>query len=334
LSSDTHYAYAVSRIRAIERKMLDKQKFDRMIDAKTPEEALKVLTEAGYGFEDSEQGNVYDYERMLQEESKKVYALLQEIAPQPEMFDLFLILNDYHNIKVLLKGEFSGNLDESLLLDFSLIPPSELKIKLQERKWDDLPPTMKEAIEETIETYNRTSDPQVIDLILDKAAYAHMLKQAEASKNQFLVKLVKIKIDLANINAFLRVKFLKKSWDYLDKVLLAGGTIDKKIFMQNLQSPLESFVNELSRTPYDKLCQEGLGSLHSSKGITHFEKLTDNFVMEYVRKARYITLGIEPLVAYLKAKETEIKNARIIMVGKINNISGEIIRERLREAYV
>jgi len=34
------------------------------------------------------------------------------------------------------------------------------------------------------------------------------------------------------------------------------------------------------------------------------------------------------------AKETEIKNARIIMVGKINNISNDVIRERLRESYV
>jgi V/A-type H+-transporting ATPase subunit C len=88
LLSDTHYAYSVSRIRAIERKMLDKQKFDRMIDAKTPEEALKVLTEVGYGLGDREQGNVYDYEKLLKDESKKVYTLLKEIAPQPEMFDV------------------------------------------------------------------------------------------------------------------------------------------------------------------------------------------------------------------------------------------------------
>ncbi|MDK2799758.1 MAG: V/A-type H+/Na+-transporting ATPase subunit [Clostridiales bacterium] len=47
-----------------------------------------------------------------------------------------------------------------------------------------------------------------------------------------------------------------------------------------------------------------------------------------------MAFGIEPLVAYLMAKENEIKIVRIIMVGKINNISNEIIRERLREAYV
>ena len=334
MSPDTHYAYSVSRIRAIEKRMLNRQKFDRMIDAKTPEEALKVLLEAGYGFGDSEQGNVYDYEKLLKDESRKVFQLLREIAPEPKIFDLFLILNDYHNLKVLLKSEFAGQSAEHLLSDASLLPPQKLRLKLQERKLEDLAPHMREAIEETIDTYNRTSDPQVIDLILDKAAYTHMLEEAKATKSAFIIKLVQIMIDLANINSFFRVKILKKSWDYLDRVLLDGGIIDKKVFMENLQSSLENFGHELSRTPYGKLCEEGVSSLQSSKGITQFEKLTDNFIMEYIKKARYITLGVEPLVAYLKAKQTEIKNARIVMVGKINNISGEIIRERLREVYV
>ena len=34
------------------------------------------------------------------------------------------------------------------------------------------------------------------------------------------------------------------------------------------------------------------------------------------------------------AKETEIKIIRIIMVGKLNNIPAEVVRERLRDIYV
>ena len=46
-----------------------------------------------------------------------------------------------------------------------------------------------------------------------------------------------------------------------------------------------------------------------------------------------VTTG-EPLLAYIYAKETEIKVIRIIMVGKLNNIAEEVIRERLRDIYV
>ena len=57
-------------------------------------------------------------------------------------------------------------------------------------------------------------------------------------------------------------------------------------------------------------------------------------MMEYVRVARFKALTIEPLVAYVYAKETEIKNVRIILTGKINQIDPENIKERLRDSYV
>ena len=43
MSKDSSFAYAIGRIRAIEKRLLDKGKFDRMIESKTPEEAIKVV---------------------------------------------------------------------------------------------------------------------------------------------------------------------------------------------------------------------------------------------------------------------------------------------------
>lgn len=56
--------------------------------------------------------------------------------------------------------------------------------------------------------------------------------------------------------------------------------------------------------------------------------------MEYVKSAKYVALTLEPLIAYIYAKETEIKTVRIIMTSKINDIDSDTIKERLREAYV
>ena len=64
------------------------------------------------------------------------------------------------------------------------------------------------------------------------------------------------------------------------------------------------------------------------------EKLVDNFIMNMMKNAKIIPFGVEPLIAYIYAKETEIKIIRIIMVGKLNNISAEVVRERLRDSYV
>ncbi|MBZ4645053.1 MAG: V/A-type H+/Na+-transporting ATPase subunit [Petroclostridium sp.] len=334
VNNDTQYAYAVARIRAIERKLLDKSKIDRMVDARSPEEALKVLTDAEYGYSAGEISSVYEYEQLLREEHKKVYKLLKEIAPQPEVFDLFLVRNDYHNAKVILKAEFLGQDFDELLTDTGSIPATKLKIMIKDRNMSDMPVIMQKAIEECIDTFNRTGDPQVIDLILDKASFRQMKETAERSKVKFVIDLVEILIDLANIKTFLRVKRLKKSWDFLNKILIPGGRIDLKVFVQKLEEPLEGFVEALRYTPYGVFCEEGIENFKSTGNLTNFEKLSDDFVISFIKKAKYVSLGIEPLVGYLMAKENEIKIARIIMVGKINNISNEIIRERLREAYV
>ena len=55
--------------------------------------------------------------------------------------------------------------------------------------------------------------------------------------------------------------------------------------------------------------------------------------MELNKESKYIVFGPEPLFTYLVAKECEINAIRLIMVSKINNISSEKIRERLRDTY-
>ena len=63
------------------------------------------------------------------------------------------------------------------------------------------------------------------------------------------------------------------------------------------------------------------------------EKALDNVRMNVIKKAKSITYGAEILYAFLQAKETEIKNIRIVLVSKLNGISSEEIRERLRDIY-
>ena len=49
--------------------------------------------------------------------------------------------------------------------------------------------------------------------------------------------------------------------------------------------------------------------------------------------SKYIVFGPEPLFTYLVAKEREINAIRMIMVSKINNISPDKVKERLRDTY-
>ena len=52
-----------------------------------------------------------------------------------------------------------------------------------------------------------------------------------------------------------------------------------------------------------------------------------------MKESKYISFGIEPLIGYLAAKESEIMTVRIIMAGKLAGIPAELIKERLRDTY-
>ena len=334
MAVDTQYAYAVGKIRALEKRLLDRSRMERMIDARSPEEALKVLLEAGYESGSDDYSDVYEYESLLKNEQLKVYMLLKSIAPEPEVFDIFLFQNDYHNIKVLLKAEFLDQNCDYMLIDTGTIPVAELKKMIGERDLTRMTKTMRNAVEESIDVFNRTNDPQDIDIILDRASFQQMQEYAASSGYKFVFELVQLMTDLTNIKIFLRGRSTGKKWDSLQKILLPGGSIDKRVFIENLEGTLESFVSFIKSKPYGSICVDGIENFNSTGSLSKFERLTDNYVMSYIKKAKYVALGIEPLIAYLWAKENEIKNARIIMVGKINNISSEVIRERLRETYV
>lgn len=53
---------------------------------------------------------------MLKEEMEKTWSLLRELAPDPSVFSVFLIKNDYHNLKAAIKSVLANTGGASLFL--------------------------------------------------------------------------------------------------------------------------------------------------------------------------------------------------------------------------
>ena len=49
-------------------------------------------------------------------------------------------------------------------------------------------------------------------------------------------------------------------------------------------------------------------SLKENGGFTSLEKLCDDALIRYVKDAKYVSFGIEPILAYAVAKQMEIKS--------------------------
>lgn len=329
---DRNYLFATARVRGKEKNLLSRDKAEKMIEAKTAEDALKVLYDLEYG--SGEPVEPHDFEVLLTGEHKAAYDFIMSVAPDKRCFTMFLYPADYHNLKSILKAEFQGTDPAPLLMETGSIEPAKLQVMVRDRNLIGLTQRMRHAVTEVIDVFSRTGDPQSVDIILDKACYGDMADAAAATKNKFFIGYVKLLIDTINLKSFVRLRRVGKGWDFFGKVFLPGGNIQEKLFVASYDEPLEQVAERMQPYGLQQVLLEGAASLKESGRYTLLEKLCDDKLMDYIRDSKYKAYGAEALVGYLLAKESEIKTARIIMAGKLAGLQPELIRERLRETYV
>ncbi len=318
------YPYAVARIRMLENSLITEKTYTQLIEARTAEDVFKILSETGYGEENDI--NAKNYEKALSNRLSRAYNNVSELVPKENFIDVFLIKNDYQNLKVLVKSDISGIDGEQYIVGGTIIPFKDMKEAFDTKNYAFLTGNMAKAIAESYDGYAKTQNGQIIDNVMDRAAFDDMLNTAKKSGIKFVEEYVRMLCDITNIKSYARVKSMKKSISDFESVFVYGGTISLDVFKKAFNS--EGVSSEFKDTAYAELCSKLDG------GFTVFEKSCDDYIMGFMRTAKYKSLTVEPLLAYIYAVETEVKTVRIIVNGKLNNINTDIIKERLRSAYV
>lgn len=328
------FTQAISRIWVLETRLLDKAKIERLIEAKSADDALKVLRDTEYSNVMSDVKRAADYEQILSLELKRVYKLVYELCPVKEVVDIMSIKYEYHNLKTIIKGKLLKKDFSSMLIDLGRDNLDEIKRKIELDNYKGLKPSMQKATKEVMEVFEATKDPQKIDIIIDKYMFSELEKIKKSLDYGFTDKIVNSLIDLTNVRTLLRIQRLGKDRAFASEVLVDGGTILKSKLLSLINESPENIMNKLSYSAYSNVLKEGIQSYIDKGSLNYLEKLSDNYMMKLMKDSKFVTFGPERILTYTYAKETEIKIIRIIMVGKLNNIAEEVIRERLRDIYV
>lgn len=316
------YAYSFGRVKALEAALIDKAQFKRMAEAPSAAEAVKILSETAYA--DIEGADIPTMEKVLQEELRRVYDLAQHISPRKEITDVLQMKYDFHNAKVLLKAEVASR-EPAYLVPLGIVEIEYLKKAFKERI-KDLPQPLARAVEKARSKYQETGDTQIIDFVMDLEYVQTLLEYSE--EFPFLREFFQMKIDLENIRNFVRCQ--RFGVDFA-KVYLEGGTIDLKTFETSRGESLETLSHAVQTRNYSQVVEEGLKQYEETQRLTLYEKLTEDFLIEYVKRAKMVTLGIEPLLGYILAKEREVKQIRLILLGKLKGVD---IEKRMSDPYV
>lgn len=365
---DDRFAYVSGRIWAIENRMIDRARFNRMVDAGSPEELVRILSETEYG-----QGREIipeRYEEMIDGELKRIHQFIDEFSPDPELTGVFRAKHDFHNMKVYLKSRLAERdrgmtVREGLgLSSVGLVDPDRIGeyadiimleyYPLDEEddsgEHDDVPvfgePSEKDggnteledaiidAGREAVEEYLRHGqDPQYIDFVMDRASYDYFYNVAVSRGARELEEIVATMADLANIRICMRLRAIGKDAGFAADVLLPHGTLDTGALLEAYEKPDAEFVAHFKATPYAALVEKGMNAWLASGSLVALENLaTAELEMKMVPE-RGAAIGYETVLAYLAAKEIEADKLRRIFVGKMNRIPPDVIRERLSGAY-
>ena len=327
---DTEYLSISARVRAMENKLLTRERMERMVDARTDEDAAKVLLECGYGELSSFTPKAVD--ELLAKARGEVFRDLRGSVPAPALLDVFQIKYDYHNAKVLIKAEAMGTDAARLLADGGRYPKEKLADAYRRDDLRDLTDTFRRAVGEAKELLASSGDPQLADFVLDRAYFVEMAAAAKAMESDFLMGYVKLSIDVVNLRSAVRAARMAKGTEFLSQVLIPGGNVEVHTLMAAKGGDLGN-VFRAGRLAEAAALGAAL-AVPGGASLTAFERLCDNAIMGYLAQARRIPFGEHPIIGYLYAREAEITAIRTILSGRMAGLSGEKIRERLREAYV
>ncbi len=320
---EKHYVYAVARIRSKEMQLLDTQFINQLMAVPGYNECIKLLLDKGWGKE-----GYTELEQILTYETEKTWAFISELVEDMSVFNVLLLPNDYHNLKAAIKMVYTGREEKSLFLSHCTINAETILEAVKTQDYSLLPGHMRSSAEEAYQVLTETGDGQLCDLIIDKAALEALYAAGKEQTDDVLKLFTELKIASSNIKIAMRAQRTGKSLEWIQRALAPCDSLDIELLSQAAASNLEEVYDYLRHTEYE----EGINELKQS--LSFFERWCENRLIQEIRPQKYNPFTIGPIAAYLIARDNEIKTVRIILLGKLNQLSNQSIRERLRIMYV
>ena len=352
MNRDNYIGGSIStRIR--ENNLLTSNDLERLNDYNSVEDVLNALSDSSYRDAIQNLNRPEEYEKILDEELKNSYDLIENTAGDDNILQYFRERYNFHNLKVLVREIAQDESYANLYNDIGNIDLAYIKRHLSS---DNIEVGFLESLEiegyepfnksvnendtyveygkDALKKFRQTNNPKDIDITLDKAYYEKLLIDAKEIDLEELAKYTKERIDLINIKTLLRIKAQGNEASDLSEALIDGGYIEPERLVELAPADINHIVVKLSNENINKYLVRALDDEKSlDQNLLDLEKAIDDHQMDYSRLAKSMTYGPEVLMNYIISKEAEIKNLRIILVSKLNSLPKEFTLERLRETY-
>lgn len=329
-SRKTRYAYAVGRIRGLEKKLLNKQQLERLIEAETVTEFVNELNETTYKRYIQVLNRKTEFENLLTEILRDFMEELGKLIQDPGISYALALPYDVHNLKLILKKYLAGEkFDQRNYIELGNYSTETLELLLKDKKLDEYPEHFRIPVEFVIEDFANSENIGIVDTVIDKILYQEWMRLGSQLGLEYLVNLARLSIDMANFGILLRIKGFNRNTGLLRTALIENGFFPLDYLIDLAEEDFEVIWKALGEDPYKKPFAGIPDNLSVIEKIEQFETNSRAFILEYCHLADFISFGVEPLIALYMKKNEEIRILRTIFLARKNNFTKDQIKKLL-----
>lgn len=318
------YGFACGKVRVLEERVFGRGMYERLLDAVSFGDQRRLLSDTPYGRFLEHVDTADGVERALAEALDGFYRFLEESSLPAPVVRFFRVRHDFEALRGSLKARALGVGSEERVAHLGTVRPEMLAGPAE-----DLPAPFAEAAAAALAPGGGAGALKAIDQVIDRALFAELRRCATESRSEFLQELAATLVDTVNVRALVRARRSGLSVQEAEAALIDGGALRVGQVGRLYGLPVEELAARLAALPaLSDIPPEDIAD------TGRLDVAVENAVVRYLRRARVVPVGPEPVIAYVFAREAEVSAVRMVLIGKLSGLSPDLLRRRLRDLYL
>nr|MDO8081792.1 V-type ATPase subunit [Candidatus Freyarchaeota archaeon] len=343
------YAQINAKVRALKSHLLSVGDYEKLVQSTNIDDVVRLLSATPYA------------ERIAQVELRPPYDLVQidRVLSEEFLRSFDLIINSstgkakvflklyrekfyYDNLKVIISAVTSKTPKQTALQYIVSLSPKEAEeygILLDAQNINQVVDQVrkrkaKEALTAALPQFESLKTPLVLENALDREIYGELwanIKKLSRSDKKYAKTIIGTKIDNINILTILRSKALKLRPEVIEQLILPVFYKSERAIRECIAAPdIDGVLNTLSVSEFRYLAYRAKEVYEQTKSIFPIEHAFNEYLTQIIYSQLLgFPFHIGVPIAYLELKSQEIRNIKIIIVGKVEAVEPSKIRDLL-----
>lgn len=314
--------YANGRVAVLSTKLLAQDKLMRLAECNNVAEAVKVLTENGYGGMSIDNAN--DYETLLRAELDSALSVFKELCYDVNAVKFVLAKYDYLNAKALMKCKYMRVDGIAYCYNQGSISPEQMQSAIVADDYSAFSKNMAEALDAIDTAYaNGKRSPQTVDVTLDKAMYKDLALYAKKCSFKPIRQLLDYKINTTNLMTLYRAKKARLTLEICQDLFIDGGSVPRETLLKLWDNEQAVIDLPSEYKAFYVLCSS------DNETLTQAENERNSYVYKLIAD-NVDLMTIQPVLEYFLKKVNEIDRVRRIITGIKNGQDKDKLKDLIK----